>query len=246
MSKSRPDPIDDDLNPGEYGFSDPAPEKRQAPPTKHDKYALSESDDPPEEEERPRRRKRHRNDGDPRDEPRPPKRRRDLATESPPEVVQKSPWWVWTIALTVVGLVGIAAAAVYVGVKEGAAVGGLALAGGLAAVVFETVVVAALLVFIGLGFGIDYGPVAQAIPRLIGCVVFVNGFTLGLGLVFTSCAGPLGILMAMSTVTLVAFVVFQAQFQLNMYEALVTVFVIQGCAWVMAAGLGFAFMNAVR
>ncbi|MEO2089966.1 MAG: hypothetical protein ABGY75_10780, partial [Gemmataceae bacterium] len=81
MSTARDD--DPDLNPGEYGFSDPAPAKREAPPTKHDRYATSE----PEGEEEPKPRKRKRRDGDPRDEPeepRPKKRRRDLAYDDPP------------------------------------------------------------------------------------------------------------------------------------------------------------------
>lgn len=238
-------PIDDDLNPGEYGFAGPAPERRQAPPIKHDKFATSEPED---EDTRPRRRKRRRNDGDPREEPAaPPKKaRRDLATEPPPEPPQKSPWYVWTAVLTVVGLVGVAAAAGYVGVKGGAAVGALALAGGTVAVLLETAAAAAVLFFVGTAFGIDYGPVGQGVVKLIGCVAFVNGFTLGFGLICYGCVGPLGILMAMSTVTLVSFAVFQSQFQLSMYETLVTVFVIQGAAWLMATGLALSVMSTIR
>jgi hypothetical protein len=92
-------------------------------------------------------------------------------------------------------------------------------------------------------FGIDYGPVNQAIVKLFGCIAFVNGFTLGFGMVCYSCIGLFGILIAIASITLVSFAVFQSQFKLSMYEALVTVLTIQGSAWLMATGLGFAFMR---
>jgi hypothetical protein len=55
--------------------------------------------------------------------------------------------------------------------------------------------------------------------------------------------GLIGVLTAMAAITLVTFTVFQSQFRLSMYEALVTVFAIQGSAWVMITGLGFALMG---
>lgn len=242
----RPDPIDDDLNPGEYGFAGPPPEKREAPPTKHDKYATSE----PEEEEpaRPRRKKRRIPevvDDDADDDPRPMKPRRDLALEPPPELPLTYPWWVWTMVLAGLGFVGLVVAAVWVGVRAGPAAGVMGLAASVVAVLAETVTVAVALVFVGAAFGIDYGPAKEAVVKLLGCVAFVNGFTLALGLACYSCAGPLGILMAVSTISLVTFALFQAQLKLNMYEALVTVFVIEGTAVLMAAGIGFTFLRAM-
>jgi hypothetical protein len=234
---------DDDLNPGIFGFSDPEPEARKAPPIQHDKYATSE----PEPEPQPRRRKRRREPVEARTDEEPPKKpRRDLATEPPPDPALAVPWWYWTVVLTVLGFVGLVITVVFVGIRGGAAASAIALVGAGVGVVIETIAVAALLAGIGVIFGIDYGPVKEAIIKMFGCVAFVNGFTLALGLFCYYCFGVLGILMAMSTVTLVTFAVFQAQFRLSMFEGLVTVFAIQGCAWIMACGLGFAYMNTIR
>jgi hypothetical protein len=239
MSSPRPDPIDDDLNPGEYGFSDPPPETREAPPVRPDKYATRD----PEGEERPRRRKRRTREGGEGEPPK--KRRRDLAAEPPPEPPMTQPWWFWTLVLSGLGFVGLVAAAVWVGAKGGATVGALALAGAVVGVLVETVVVAAGCAVIGAAFGIDYGPAKEAVVKLVGCVAFVNGFTLALGLACYSCAGPLGIFMAISTVSLVTFALFQAQLKLNMYEALLTVLLIEGATVLMAAGIGFTFLRAM-
>jgi hypothetical protein len=251
MSTARDD--DPDLNPGEYGFSDPAPAKRAAAPTKHDKYATSE----PEGEEAPKPRKRKRRDGDPRDEPeepKPKKPRRDLAYDDPPQpnpqdldpLTRPRPWWFWTVCLSALGLLGTVVAAVYVATKASATVAGIALVGGVIGAVAETAVISVMLVFIGQVFGIDYGPIAQAVVKLFGSVAFINGFTLGFGVLCYGCIGPLGILIAVASISLVAFATFQAQFQLNMYEALLTVFVIEGCAWVMFTGLGMAYMGSIK
>lgn len=233
MSAPPSGPIDDDLNPGSYGFSDPEPPKREAPPIRYDRYAARDPDDPdgpddPDEFEE--------------EEPRPKKRRRDLAFEPPPELPEPAmPWWTWTVVLTAVGFLGLVATAIVIGANGGAKAGALALVGAVIGVAVETVLVAVLLTAVGLAFGIEYGPVKEAAVKLIGCVAFTNGATLGLGLLCYSCLGPLGVLTALAAFTLIAFTVFQAQFQLNMYEALVTVFAIQGSAWMLAAGLALAF-----
>lgn len=224
-----PDHEDPDLNPGSYGFSEPAPPKREAPPVKHDKFANRQPDEDEEE-----------------DEPKPKKRRRDLAydPQPEPEVIERPmPWWFWTAVLSVIGVLGLVAGAVKMGMGGGVKAGAIALVVAVFGVAIETVVVAALLVFVGLAFGIDYGPVKQAVVKLFGCVAFVNGFTIGFGLFCYSCMGLIGILTAMASITLVTFAVFQAQFRLSMYEALITVFAIQGSAWVMITGLGFALMG---
>ncbi len=245
------DPDDPDLNPGEYGFADSAPEKREGPPLKYDKYATSEPEED-EEEPRPQKRKQKNlvsspNDEASNEEPAPKKPRRDLAEPPPPpQLLMTYPWYFWTIVLAGLGLVGLVIAAVYAGVKEGPAVGALALTGAMVAVLFETGCVAVLMVLIGSVFGIDYGPVKQGAVKLLGSVAFVNGFTLAFGLLCLGCFGPLGILMALSIVTLVCFVVFQSQFQLNIYESLITVLIIQGCAWLMATGLAFTVMNGIK
>jgi hypothetical protein len=235
MSHPPHDHEDPDLNPGSYGFSEPEPPKREGPPIRYDKFAVSE----PDEEKA--------NDPDS-NEPKPPKRRRDLAFEPPPEptaepLIRQVPWWQWTLGLSSVGLLGLIAAAVTLGVNQGWKMGVFALVASFFGVIIETVAVAIILMLVGIAFGIDYGPVLEASWKLVGCVLFVNGFTLALGLIFVSCFGLLGILVAVSTISIVSFGVLQAQFRLNVFEAIVSVFAIQGSACVMAAGLGFAFMN---
>ena len=246
MSRA-PDPNDPDLNPGEYGFAGPPPEKRDAPPTKHDKFAGHDPEEDEEDEPRPRKRKKKRRteEEEPDDEPAPKKKRRDLAEEPPPPLAMTYPWWFWTAVLAGLGVVGLVIAAVYAGTQGGAKVGAIAFAVSIAVVLFQTVCVAVLMVFIGAAFGIDYGPVKQGVVKLVGSVAFVNGFTLAFGLLCYGCVGPLGILCAMSTITLVAFVVVQNQFQLNMYEALLTVGIVQGAAWLMAAGLAFTVLHGM-
>ena len=151
------------------------------------------------------------------------------------------------LVLMLLGAAGLLACCMVAGVKaESASVGALAFLVALIAVAVETAAVAFLLIFISQTFGIDYGPVWQALVRLGGCIAFINGFTFSLALFLylsLGLAGPLGVLMAFSTISVVSFVVFQAQFQLCTFEAMITVFAIEFCAFTMGAGLGLMLMR---
>jgi hypothetical protein len=243
-------PIDDDLNPGSYGFGDKAPARREGPPIRIGKYDHSE----PEEDEIKRKRRRSKQQRDEEDleeaeaegqyykndDPFKSKN----AVKDPFEVLDTpKPWWFWPVILMAVGATGFLIAAVLAGFRLDPKVGVLVFVACLIGVLVQTVAVTFLLFFIGQIFGIDYGPVKEAFVKMIASVSFINGFTLMSGMLLVSGFGPLGGLMAFSMITMLMYMVFSKLFQLTMFETMITIFAIEFCAWAMGAGLGFVLLR---
>jgi len=243
------DSIDDDLNPGSYGFADPPPAKREAPPTKTDRYMRGDDDDDDEApRHRGRRDDREFDDDDDDDRmwerrERDPQRRADADKDPLDSLSKPRPWWFWSVVLLAIGLAGFVLLAVVAAAQMGPTAGLMAFGIALVCVAVETVFVTIALIGIGHVFGIDYGPAMQAIPKLFCCITFENGFVFALGLTCVSIFGPLGSLMAMSCITLITYAVFQQQFHLNIFETLLTVFLIQACAWAVGTGLGMIVLR---
>ena len=142
------------------------------------------------------------------------------------------PWWAEAAAVAALGaaptllVIGILAA----GVKQAHfAVGVFLLLVVIGAVVVQTVAVTAFLVVVGNFFGINYGPVKEAVTRLAATVVFVNGVTLFASLLCV----PVGLVAG----SLAGFAAFLWLFKLGLQETLLSVAVIALPAWVLAAAL---------
>lgn len=221
---ARPDDDDDDATP--YGVAFEAP---HVPPP---------IDYPPEDDEfvapadAPRKKKR--------------KRRPDGVGEVPPEhrdrllereeLPPATPWWTEAAIVAAVGalLTLISVVVIAVGVeKANFAVGVFLLVGVTAAVVVQTVAVTAFLVVAGNLFGINYGPVVEAITRLVAVVLLVNGVTLAGCLWFV----PVGLVVG----SLFGVPVFWWLFKLSLHDTLISVGIMAVPSWVLAA-LVFAAM----
>ncbi len=142
------------------------------------------------------------------------------------------PWWAEAAAAAALGamptllvIVKIAA-----GVKQANfAVGVFLFLVVVGAVVVQTVAVAVFLALVGNFFGINYGPVKEAVVRLAATVVFVNGVTLFGSLLCVSIGLVAG--------SLAGFAAFWRLFKLGLQETLLSVAVIVLPAWALAAAL---------
>lgn len=243
MAQNDPQPIDDDLNPGTYGYGDAKPAKRKGPPIRIGKYDHSE---PEEKESTHKRRQREREEEEERrDNGNDPfKSRRDI--KDPFELfTQPKQWWFWSLILTVCGVACFGIMAVMAAFHTDPRVGAVGFVLALVVVLVQTVGMAFVLFFVGQAFGIDYGPVKEALVKLGACVAFINGVTLMCGTMFVIGFGPVAAFMPLACIPFVIYAVISQQFQLSAYEATVTVLAIEFCAWAMGAGLGFAIMRHI-
>ena len=241
MAQNDPQPIDDDLNPGTYGFGDAKPVKRAAPPIRISKYDHSE----PEEKESARRRRQREEDEE---EARtdngndPFKSREDIKDPFEP-FLQPKQWWFWSVVLVICGLLGLGVAATIAGLNVDPRVGAVGFVISLIVVIIETIGMAFVLTFVGIAFGIDYGPVKEALVKLGACVAFINGITLMCGTMFVVGFGPIAAFMPLSCIPFLIYAVISQQFELSMFESIVTVLAIEFCAWVMGTGLAIVLLR---
>jgi hypothetical protein len=147
-----------------------------------------------------------------------------------PDLEPKYPWWVEPAIAGGIGalfiLIGIVVKAIQVD-KAGAAVGMFLIVGALAVIVVQTALVTALLTVVGHLFSIDYGPVAQAIPKLVSVVTFVNGLTI---FIVVTCS-PCGLMVA----AIAGAAVFQRLFKLTLQEMLLSVAGMIFASWTLNA-----------
>jgi hypothetical protein len=224
----RPDP-DDDEDRTPYGLTS---EPKHVPPPidygqdedSDEPVALERADDGPPRKKK-RKKRRPRADGD---EPLPSKRRKDiLEREDLPPVI---PWWTAAAITAGVGLLLTVVTAAVVAVnadKGGFLAGVVTLFGALVATAVEAAGVTAVLFVVGNLFGIDYGPVQQALPKLVAVVLLVNGVTLAGSLMCV----PVGLVVG----SLVGVPTFWKLFQLSPIESALSVGVMSVAAWVLAA-----------
>lgn len=146
------------------------------------------------------------------------------------EEVRSPPnWWHLPAGLFVVGLI---LSLIPVGVQAadaGASVGARMLGLLLVGLAVQVIAVIALLVVVGTVFGIDYGPLNEAVVKLAAVVAVVDGLTL----LFFLANFPLGMIVA-------AFVgagVFQLLFRLSIHEMLLSVVPMVAAAWVLNAAV---------
>jgi len=224
-----PDDDEDEVTP--YGVTHEAP---HAPPPIN--YPADDGDELlPPEDEAPRKKKKRKKRPDGFGEV--AGHRRDRLLERDEGAVSAVPWWAEAAVvaffgaaptLLVVALVAANAkqANLAVGVFLGLALG--------VAVVVQTAAVTGFLFIVDNLFGIDYGPVKEAVAKLAATVVFVNGVTLFGTLV--TCI-PIGLVAG----ALSGFPVFWRLFKLGLQETLISVALIALPACVLAAAL-FALM----
>ncbi|HET6572769.1 MAG TPA: hypothetical protein VFG68_04135 [Fimbriiglobus sp.] len=210
-----------------YAFADPEPPARlpvSLPPV-DDAPARDPHELSLDEETRPRRRRRRRPaDGDaeePGGEPAEEPGERILRRE---EVQSPPNWWAVPVGLFAVGfalsLVPVGVLAAKSGASAGAGLFALMVVGFLVQLAAMTV----LLMSVGHLFGIDYGPVVEAMVKLAAVVAVVDGLTA----VFMQCS-PLGLIPA----ALLGAGVFQYLFRLSIHEMLLSVAAMVGAAWVL-------------
>jgi hypothetical protein len=105
-------------------------------------------------------------------------------------------------------------------------------------VLVQVVLMAGVMVGVGILFGIDYGPVGRSLLKLAAVIAMVDGVGGGLGLAFYAGCGGLGVLMGVCVAAVLTYALVQTQFELNGFEAMVTV------AGVMIATTGLSALVA--
>jgi len=220
---ARPDDDDEDATP--YGVAFEAP--HVPPPIA---YPTDDDDDFAGPAVAPRKKKKRK--------PRPDgvgevaEQHRDRLLEREDDPSAALPWWTEAACVACVGvpltLLAVAVIA-YNAERANLAVGLFLLVGVVAAAAVETAAVTAFLVVVGNLFGIDYGPVRQAIPKLVAVIVLVNGVTL---LSARMCL-PVGLVAG----SLVGVPAFWRLFRIGLQETLISVGVMVLASWVLAAAL---------
>ena len=246
--------LENDTTP--LGFGDAAPVKREAPPLRPDKYdGHPDHDDPyPEQDEepeagpddkrllvpngvvRPRKKKKKR------------KKKADLL-----ERLDRLPEPAWArvplivlsagLALCLIPLIVLVVKASEAGAAAGVTAGltgGVLLFGG---VVFQIVLMAAVLFGVGILFGIEYGPVGRGFVKLAAVIAMVDGVTGSLGLAFHAGCGGLGVLMAVCLSVIVTYALIQSLFELSGFETTVTVIGVMLASVTLSAVAGYVFLS---
>ena len=146
------------------------------------------------------------------------------------------PWWAEAAAIAAVGALSTLIAIVVIAARvkqANFAVGVFLCLVVVGAVVVQTVAVTGFLFLFGNFFGIDYGPIREAVVKVGATVVFVNGVTLFGSLMCV----PMGLVAG----SLAGFPVFWRLFKLGLQETLMSVALIALPACVLAAAI-FAMM----
>ena len=221
---ARPDDDDEDTTP--YGVAFEAP--HVPPPIDYP----AEDDDLVAPANAPRKKKRKRRpDGV--GEVAPEHRDKTLGRE---ELPPATPWWTEAAVVAAAGaLLTLMSVVVFAAGVEKAnfAVGVFLLVGVTAAIVVETAAVTAFLMMAGNLFGINYGPVVEALTRLVAVVLLVNGVTLAGSLLNI----PVGLVVG----SLFGVPAFWWLFKLSLHDTLISVGIMAVPSWVLAA-LVFAAM----
>ncbi len=220
----RRDDIDAEDGRGEYGLGPP-----DAPPPAP---TVPDADDAAEPA--PRRRKR---------KARPPgfgevgpgHRDKLLGLDRPPDPEPLTQWWVPAAGCAAAGLLLglVPIVAVLLKAQGGAKLIGYVVVGGVAAELAEVAALTAFLTAIGHAFGIEYGPVKEAVTKLAAVVLFVNGLTLAL---LAGCS-PFAVALAVPA----GVAAFWGLFKLSTTEAMIT-----GLALTLAsAGVNLIILSVI-
>ena len=217
----RPDP---EMEPGEsYGLSNNADDKpNPLPEVKPDEDLL---DPAPTGPTKKRKKRRLDAEGNPVGEV--DAKYYDKVLDRPDDVPPR-PWWLATAIVAGVGAVFCLIPIVVVAMKAKQAAPTVALylvMAAIVALIVETVVVTALMVFVGQLFGIDYGPVKEAVAKFAASVTLANGLTF---LILLTCS-PFGMVAAVIT----GGCVFCYLFRLNVQETILSVGILMGTAWIL-------------
>ena len=138
-------------------------------------------------------------------------------------------WWVPPAILASIGGVLAAIALGIVAYKLGAKTGLVAVGATAAALLFQIVFVTILLTAVGTFFGIEYGPIDQALVKLAAVLISVDGLS---GLLTLGCT-PLGLMMA----AILGAGAFQYMFRLATHEMLLSVAGMVLASWVLNAAV---------
>ena len=170
--------------------------------------------------------------------------------EQPPAV----DWWTLPAVFSAIGLIALLVPIVLWSLKAKGAAPTVALMFALLAltvVLIQSTMVTTLLWFIGGFFGVDYGPVFQAIVRIVSVVVLADGLTMVFNL-FTPSGGntqPSNFIYLLSTLcgamvaALFAIGAFQILFKLTFQETLLSVGGIIGASWILNAAVVVILMS---
>ena len=207
----RPDP---ETEPGDsYGLSnDPNEKPNQLPEVKPDPDMLD-----PDPVAAPKKKRKRRLDADGKPIGEVEAKYHDKVLDRPDDVPPR-PWWLAAAIVAGVGAVFCLIPIIVVALRTKQAAPTIAIyliLATIVALVVETVLVTGLMIVVGQFFGIDYGPVKEAVVKFAAIITLSNGLTL-LILVFTS---PLGLTIPV----VVAGIVFIYFFRLNMLETIITV-----------------------
>lgn len=239
------------------GFGDAAPEKRDAPPMRVDKYdGHPDHDDeidgmPDEPAPRPTAR-----DTDDSDEATPavarPKRKRKKKLDLL-QRLDREPEPSWAkgplvmlcagLALCLIPLIVLVVKASDGGARAGVATGlfgGVLLFFGL---LFQIVLMAGVMFGVGILFGIDYGPIGRGFLKLAAVIAVVDGVGGGLALAFYAGCGGFGILLALPVVILLSYALVQTQFELTGFETMVTVMGVMLATTGLSAVAAYVFLS---
>ncbi|OWK45352.1 hypothetical protein [Fimbriiglobus ruber] len=220
-----------------YSFADPDPVPVVPPPPPQVVEPEPVDEEADGDEPRPRKKKKKRKprvgpDGQPVGEVRKEHRDRILDRE---EVEPAVPWWAVPAVLTAVGFLLCLIPIGVVASKAGAEVAAIAIVGTAVAVVVQVTIVSTLMTLVGGFFGIDYGPLHQALAKLVAIITMMDGVTgtIGIGCI------PAGVLVA----GIVGFGLFQYQFRLAIQETFLTVGAMVVASWSLNAVIIMALAN---
>jgi len=220
------DEDDDDVTP--YGVTHEAP--HVPPPIS---YPVDDDELLPPEDEAPRKKKKRKKRPDGFGRVAGHHRDKFLEREEEPSAI---PWWAEAAAVAAMGAVPtlLVVAVIAANAKQAnlAIAVFLALAVGVAVLV-QTAAVTAFLFVVGNLFGIDYGPIKEAVVRLAATVIFVNGVTLFGSLLCI----PIGLVSG----AVAGVPIFWWLFKIGLQETLISVTLIALPACVLAAAI-FALM----
>ena len=217
----RPDP---EMEPGEsYGLSNNHDDKpNPLPEVKPDEDLLDSANDAPR-----KKRKKRRLDAEGKPIGEVDVKYHDKILDRPEDVPPR-PWWLVTAIVAGVGALFCLIPIVVVAMKAkqaGPTVGLYLVMAAIVALLVETASVTALMVFVGQFFGIDYGPVKEAVAKFAALVTLANGLTF---LILLTCS-PFGMVLAV----VIGGCVFSYLFRLDIQETILSVGILMGTAWIL-------------
>ena len=172
----------------------------------------------------------------------------DLADEPPlrprPDILDRPlddgpsrPWWQVPVLVLAGGLVLCLVPIVVVAFQKGVGTGLVLTLLAVGGLTVQVLVTSGLLAVVGHFFGIDYGPLPEAVLKLAAIDAVVTGLLGGGGLLLAGgayWAAPCGLLVAV----VAGFALFQTLFRLTMSEVLLTLFGLIGASMGLIALLG--------